>query len=237
MKTTTNTRSSRLIAVALLAGAALSAPAMADTVTVKFTGTNKGGSVKAAYDSVTSNVFAGQLKHTLSSPSGPAAAGLSGNFLTFCVELNQNTTSSNTVYTVSTLAARLGAAKADAIAGLFASTGLAPILGTASNDLAQAAQLAIWEIVEDYDGTPGSLSLTAGDFRATKTDGSPLTAGITGLASSMLSGVETPALSSLSFLVLTNSSKQDQLVVIPAPGAAAVVVGGGLALLRRRRRN
>lgn len=224
-----------LVVLALLAGTALTGTAMADTVTAKFTGTGKGTNVKAITETVTSNVFSGQLKYQFSNPSGPLAAGLTGNFITFCIELNQNTSSSNQTYTVTSLVDRLGPTKAAAIAGVFASTGLNPLFNTASNDLAAAAQLAVWEIVEDYDGTPGSISLTAGDFRATKTDGSPLPAALTGMATSLLAAVETPSLSSLDFLAISNSSKQDQLVIIPAPGAAAIMALGGLAIARRKR--
>jgi len=225
-----------LSAAAALALAA--AGASADVISVQFTGTQSGQSVKIASPSYNGNVFAGQLKHTLS--AGPA--WLNGNWITYCVDLAQHVTSSAQTYdivSVSSLpdSSPMGLAKAAAIRDLYVYSNGAQLTTGTSNDYAAAFQLALWEIVTDYNPsvTGGNLSLTAGSFTAKKTDGSALATGVTSVASTLFSKIGAAPESPITLLGLRSGTAQDQVIPVPAPGAATLAGLGLLAIAGRRR--
>jgi hypothetical protein len=240
MPTFTRHAALRTLSAALVC--ALAPAALADTVTVKYLGKGKGSNVRITWNGHSENLFAGQLRHQLSDPVGPTAIGLIGEFRTFCSDLAQLVTSTPTTYSVLPVEAVPGSAPmgtdvAAAIRALYASAGFTAVLATASNDYATAFQLAIWELISDYNPGmgPASLSLTSGNFSATKTDGSPLSSSITSLANGFLSSLSAALPSSHQLLGLSSGTAQDQLVLIPTPGALAVVGLGGLLVARRRR--
>lgn len=223
--------------------AALAGVAGADVVGVKFTGTGKGGNYGVVFNGNAMNVFAGQLKHTLSGGTG-AAAGLGGEHITFCSDLHQYVTSTMITYDVVPLEALpssgpMGAGRAAGLLDLYTTAGGAQLSPSASNHYAAAFQLAVWEIATDYspDVGPSSLNLSAGSFRATKTDGSPVPAAVQGFVNSFFAAVGAPQGGpSPDILGLRSGSNQDQLLQVPGPGSAVIAGLGGLLAVGRRRR-
>ncbi len=220
--------------IACLATSLLASAASADTVQAQFTGTGYGQNVSVSQDSGANfgNVFAGQLQYTLSSSSGPTYY-LNGQWISFCTELGQFTNGNNQLYTVMDVAdlpipgAGMGAAKAGMVAQLF--TAAAGSQYSASNDLASAFQLAVWEIVNDYDGsTLASMDLGTGIFRGN------VNGTIGGMVSTFLSGAFN-ASSGADIIGLGSETYQDQLIEVPAPGVLALLGFAGLSAPRRRR--
>lgn len=235
-------------AMILMAAAGLVCTAQAATanpITVKWEGTNQGSNVKINITGRASDVFAGQLRHTFTNGSG-FASGLNGTRRTFCADLDQHVggTSTFTVVAPAQLSVRnapLGQARADALADLFFSHYLTASDAAASNDLATAFQILVWEIIYDYDGlSTASIDLAAGDLRVTRTNGSALSAGVVAQFATLLTSVGSGVgVGAVGFYAVQSGTKQDQLLyvpgVIPAPGAAAALGLAGLVAARRRR--
>lgn len=230
-----------LIAAAAVATAA--SAAMADTIDVRFTGTARGQNVHVASALFNGNVFAGQLMHELTNGTG-AAADFNGTYPTFCTDLTQHVTSTTRTYDVVPVDVMpnntpMGIQKAEAIRRMYAFEGGNQLLGTTSNDLAAAFQLAVWEIISDYNPAVigYNLSMTGGSFQATKTDGSALASGVQTQLTALFSavGIET-GLPATAVIGIRSSTCQDQLVPIPTPGALALSGLGGLCLVRRNRK-
>lgn len=215
------------------------------TISVKYLGKGSGQDVKITYNGDSKNVFAGQLNHQLSN-AGAGYSWLNGNHLTYCTDLAQYVTSSTKTYTIEQVesmpgASPMGQAKADALRALFAVAGGAQSAPAASNDYATAFQLAVWEIVTDYNSSSFAInaaSFTTGNFKAKKTNNSALSSSVvnaaTALYNSATSFLQSNG-SSTELLGIASGSYQDQLVRVPAPGAAALAGVGGLLLARRRR--
>ncbi len=240
MKTTTK------IALAAIAFTGFTAIANADTLDMKYTGTGKGTNVKITQDTNTFNVFAGQLKHTIQNAGG-VYSPLNGNQITFCSDVYQSVSSSFKVYDIVGLnmipnSVPMGNAKAEAIWNMYQAQGSSAFASTAANELAAAFQIAVWEIVSDFDSGTGlaSLDVNSGAFKAKKTNGDALSGALaTNLASLFSVAVGGfQAEPSLSLIGLRSSTSQDQIVAyhgaIPAPGAGALA---GLGLLCMGRRN
>lgn len=222
---------------------ALAGVAGADVVSVKYTGTAKGGNYGVVFNGSSMNVFAGQLKHNLSGGTG-AAAGLSGEHTTFCTDLYQFVTSTTLTYDVVPLEALpssspMGAARASALLDIYTTAAGAQLSSSASNDYAAAFQLAVWEIATDFNPNVGasSLNISAGNFRATKTDGSAVSSAVQGYVNSFFAVVGAPRNGTApQMLGLRSGSNQDQLVQVPGPGSAAIAGLGGLLAVGRRRK-
>lgn len=202
---------------------ALASAANADFVDVQFLGTGNGRNLKIYSPGYTGNVFVGQLEHRLS--NGPAY--LNGDWMTYCTDLAQYVSSSVSQFELVSASALpdgapMGAAKAQAIADMYAFGGGAQLLSTTSNDMAAAFQLALWEVIVDFDlpGPSHNLNVGAGLFRATMTNGDALEAGIAGHLASFLGSIDSS--SSQVLYGLRSGSRQDQLVqIVPGPGALA----------------
>lgn len=229
-------------AVVCLAGASVVA---ADTVDVAFVGTGAGRSVKFDLNGERQNVFAGQLLHTFSNGSGRGAE-LQGNIYTFCVDLLEHTSRTSSEFQVVDVeqapGAPMGAAKANAIRDLYAFSDGRHISG--GSDFAAAFQLAIWEIVSDFDTNLGrsSLDIEGGAFEAYKTNGSSLSSGVLSALGDLFNaiGVVAARQDGMNVYAVVNDGKQDQLVemtAVPLPSAAGLGAAGilGLAGFRRRR--
>lgn len=232
------------VLVAAAACMGITAMASADVVTMKFTGTGKGSSVKVTLGSNSFNTFAGQLKHTITDGIGAVGSTLNGSHVTFCSDLLQNTSGSNKTYTVTGVENLpnwdpMGNDASMAIWNMYNFAGASAIASGASNDLAAAFQIAIWEIVSDFDANVGlaSLNVNSGGFKAKKTDGSNLGSGIANQLSSLFAaatGVSSQG--SLGLYGLRSGEAQDQIItVVPTPGVG-VLAGMGLACFARRRR-
>jgi hypothetical protein len=231
----------RRIALSVAAATAVMTCAHAGTVDVEFTGTGLGRSVRTHLDGRSQSVFAGQLRHAFSSGTEQCSS-LDGDYLTFCTELTQYVTSHESPYECLALEGAppthaMGAVRAQALRDLYAyadGTQFATAGTDDNRDLAAAFQIAVWEIVYDYDGTLASLDPAAGNLRVTKTDGNPLSSSITNYLDSFFGGVGTGAELPELFAV-TNDQYQDQLVMIPLPLPLAMGAVGLAAVIWRRR--
>ncbi|CAG0962266.1 hypothetical protein PHYC_00791 [Phycisphaerales bacterium] len=225
--------------IAVLAAAALAGIANADVIDARFTGTQKGGTVRVDSPYFDGNVFAGQLKHTLS--NGPAE--LNGNWITYCTDLAQHVTSNTRSYDIVPLSllpdnVPMGADKASAIRDMYIFANGSQLTTTTSNDLATAFQLAVWEIIVDFNNVPEAgygLSMTSGDFRARKTSGNPLSSGVMTQLGNLFGAIGDAPQSQIALLGIRSGDYQDQIIPVPAPGAAALA-GMGVLLVAGRRR-
>ncbi len=227
---------------AVVVAAACTAAAHADFVDVRYTGTAKGINVRVQDPVGARNLFAGQLKHELSNGTGVAAT-LSGEHRTFCSDLYQTVTSTTKTYELVTIdympgAAPMGNVKAGALQALYNSFGVAATDVNADTKLAGAFQLAVWEIVTDFNGTLASLGMSSGGFKATKTDGSALDATVSSHLAAMFSAAANVATTGISLTGLSSGKAQDQILMgfaVPAPGTAVLATLGTLMIARRRR--
>lgn len=228
------------IAIAAVVVAAASA-AHADIVNMKFTGTGKGTNIRAVFHGTQQDVFAGQLKHTISGASGWNTY-LNGSHITFCSDFNEYVTKTNKPYTIvdiPTLLTNVAFAsdKSNVLGALFGFAGANAVANAASNDYAAAFQIAVWEIVTDFDPIASGfgLGLTSGNFTARRTNNSALPTSISNQVSAFLNHATANAAGNPNILGVTNRGAQDQIVIVPAPGAMALAgLGAMLALPRRR---
>ncbi len=230
-------------AIGALAVAAAAACVQADTVDLQFVGTGAYRTVKATIGANSFNVKAGQLRHSFSNGTG-VAASLSGILTTFCTDLTESVTSSGATYTVAPIAnlpqtsgwPAMGATRAQGVYNLYAAASGAQY--AANNDYAAAFQIALWEVVYDYNGSLASLSLTGGNFKAKDTDGSALTSAIATNVSALFSAMVGSPVSQTGLMGLTSDGAQDQIVqvtVVPLPQTACLgLLGLGAAVYGRR---
>lgn len=221
---------------------ALAGFAQADFVDVTYTGTGAGSSVTVNSPVRNGNVFAGQIHMTLTNSTG---IDLNGNWIVFCSDLGQNVSGGTNTYEVLPVSSLpqgggMGAAKAAAIADMYAFAAGSQLLGTTSNSLATAFQIAIWEIVHDFDANASGngLDVTAGLFSATKTDGSAFSATLMGHVASLFAAIGNTQ--GASIVGLGHPGKQDQILevsgFVPGPGVLATGALGLLLSAGRRRR-
>ncbi|MEZ6242456.1 MAG: Cys-Gln thioester bond-forming surface protein [Phycisphaerales bacterium] len=232
-----------VLRAASLAGAiAIAATsANADVVQMKFLGTGAGRNVTIRSSGYDGGVFAGQLEHRINAPGD---SPLDGDWITYCVDYYDFVSSRYNQFYVSNLKNApdhhpMGEVKAQAIVDLYAYAGGAQLDPHASNDFAAAFQLAIWEIIDDYNGSASSLNINAGDFQAWTSSswrsGHTLDSRIADYLCDLFDAVGTggrvPGL-----VALINDCYQDQIVYTPAPGVLAGFGVLGLGASRRRRR-
>jgi hypothetical protein len=228
--------------LASAAALAVTAAATADIVDVRFTGTGLGRNVRTSYLGNSQNVFAGQLHHQFSDGTGEASL-LDGPLITYCSELTEYVTNSSREYELTSLPLApnsdpMGAVSAQALTDIwdFADGLQFATQNTGDNrDFAAAFQIAVWEVVHDYDGSLASLDTNAGDLTVTRTNGQALSGGI----ATQLSGLFGAVGGNSSFdglRVVTRAGSQDQVVVVPTPGALALCLAAFVPLAGSRRR-
>ena len=168
---------------------------------------------------------------------------LTGEMITYCIDLSQHVSSTTRHYSVLPVASApvggaMGMDKARAVAALYDYALGVQLETSASNDIAASFQLALWEVITDYNPSIGaaSLDITSGQFSATRTNGNALWSGVQNILNGFFSWTDNLSFDTTRYAAITNNSYQDQIVVVPAPGCAALAgVGLGLVATRRRR--
>ncbi len=225
-----------MVAVAVLLAGFAPASAQAATVTAKLNSVT-GQSFKYKLGASDLTTTAGIFDWTR---TGGDASNPTGDFKSFCVELDQTLSLGNT-FTYEIIATSegpkpglalgagpMGQTKADMLAKLWAAHFDQALL---SNANAAAFQVAVWEIVYD-----GNLDLFDGGFQARYTNlgSAPV---FVQTAQSWLDGLGN--LTEMAALrVMSNGSRQDQLVMVPLPAAAwaGLSLIGAVAMRRKLRR-
>lgn len=230
---------SMITAAAVLATAGLAA---ADSVDLSYTGPGAGRSFTIVNNGTSTDVFAGQLTFTVANGSGSTGVRLNGQLTTYCIDVLESVGQGQRTYDLAALedapvtaggiAPAMGADKAAAIARMY--TFAAGQQFGSSNNFAAAFQLAIWEVIADFED---GLSVDTGDFQVS----SSINSGTDAFLSSLLAAAADVSISEFRGLgALTNEGFQDQLysVVVPLPGAAGMAAVGlaGVGLVARRRR-
>jgi len=229
------------LAVAFAAVFATASFSNADMVDMRFLGTGHGRNVRVTIGNSTFSCFAGQLRHDFSNGTG-AASILQGEVNTYCTDLYQHVSSSVQRFTVLPVASApvggaMGADKAAAVGNIYNLALGTQLTSSTSNDMAAAFQLAVWEIVTDFNPSLGasSLSLSTGGFRATQTNGASIWSSVQSILNGYLSAANNSSFGPSNIAAISSGSFQDQLVTIPAPGPAALA-GVGLLMIGKRRR-
>lgn len=226
------------IAVAALLGTA--AVANANTVTMRYVSKGEGRDIKIITGSTSQNVFAGQLKHSISNGTGLGTL-FNGDFFTYCADIHQTAQTSNATFQVVgvhelALNAPMGLDKAWAINRMYTFANGAEMDTTSNDDFAAAFQIAIWEVITDFAPAVGaaSLNVTSGGFVARQTNNNALWSSVSGHVASLLNAAVNGQ-QGATLLGLGNSGRQDQIVHVPGPGAAALAGLGLLLSIKRRR--
>jgi hypothetical protein len=218
----------------ILAVAAIAGAANADTVKLQFAGKGAGSNVNITGPGYAGGVFAGQLRHAFTDGTGSAAAW-TGTQTTFCVEVGEVVTNIPMTYQVKDLAEVPGYPgamqddRAEAVSVLYGLAAGAQF-GT-NNTLAAAFQVALWELVFDFEfGDSSSIDLVGGAFKL-NTTGSVRTQAELWL--SQISG--NYGTGSTPLVGLHNHGKQDQVLMVPLPAPLAMGLAGLVAVAGVRR--
>ena len=213
--------------------------ASAQTIDVRFVGSGAGESITVTSPSVNGGLFAGQLRHELSNPLGGTPVDMAGTRNTYCIDLGQYVATNTTTYAyLDTNAPSIftGNAAIDArltaISWLFSRDGAAAS-STSDNAVAAGMQVALWEVITDWDPNVGraSLDLGSGAFMA---GASPaVLAQANAFLDNAIPGLGLPA----DVAILADGVFQDQITLVPTPGAALVAGTGILWMMGRRRRS
>ncbi|MDX9911658.1 MAG: hypothetical protein RBS39_07500 [Phycisphaerales bacterium] len=194
--------------------------------------------------------WTGQYVVDMSNPDGPLASQYVGQFNVFCIELSQELSSSTRRYNVGAVNTipLLGAGdflslmRAGAVRDIFADFGGDALSSSASDDLAAAFAIALWEIVYDYNPAQPqqNLNLFGGTFTFVHPDS--LSDSVEAIVNNIFNSIGqnlNPPIAGFS-----NLNHQDFVTcqdggctIVPLPTTAGL---GGLGLLlagtRRRRR-
>ena len=229
-------RLSTALTAALLTGLS----AKADTVNMQYMGTGNGRVVRISINSMSKNVFAGRLQH-----NAVWSNGSHSSIVTFSTDLFQSVSSASMSPYSRTSAAllsgnggytNLGYARQQAIKDVFAAA--AGRQYTLGHDYATAFQVALWEIVYDYNPNTSNhnLDIANGVFRAKQIDGTSLSASIREKVAALFAAVGANA-NLQTLMAFKSTGFGDQLTVVPLPPTAWLALGGlGLVAAGRRLR-
>jgi hypothetical protein len=221
-------------ALAIVAGSAGAA-----MIEMRQVGIGQGDMFKVTLHGEMRDLFAGQIVHELRNAT-PGGEAFEGTLITYCTEIAQHVSTDWSLYDITTVddapvpGPVMGPAKAQAIRNMMNAMLLEELAGRFDAGLAAAFQLAIWEVVYDFDENVGrgSLTLESGALLAASSSGGELSAEVATETNMLLdaSGILAEGVIGTAFVSRTF---QDQIV--PTPGAAALAGVGGLMFLRRRR--
>lgn len=209
------------------------------TIEMKYIGVGLGGHVKLDVGGNIFDAFAGEIRFQTRNATGDAAPFGSITLPAFCIEPTQSVQSDWRSYTLSDPAAAstpmMSLERAAALELAVASFMNYRATGAVTNDVASGFQIALWEIMRDYDGsTRASLDLSAGSFKAYATSGAALPSSIAAWASTFFDIAVGPAFTGAQAFALYSPTSQDQ--IIPQEGAAMLAAIALLATTRRRHR-
>jgi hypothetical protein len=229
----------RLVAIAAIV--ALPLAAHADVVEMHFSGTGLGHNVRLGLGDRSVIAFAGQLHHEVTGATG-RGEGLLGSQITFCTDVYQEVAALSLAYELGSLtdvpnSRPMSAPVALAVEELFTFAAGRQLDPGGSPDFAAAFQLALWEIVSDFDPGAGrsSLSLDAGWFGASRANRTPLAGSIASHVDDFFGAIGSGR-RSVDLITMRSSSAQDQIAVIPgAPTLGVLAAPFALGVLRRRR--
>ncbi|MBN4052491.1 hypothetical protein JYT82_00085 [bacterium AH-315-K20] len=242
-------------AVLLATAAGLASSARADIVDMYFSGAGQGQVVRIEIGERSISTFAGQLMYEITEVTDtPTDAGdgwdMLGSQAFFCTDLFQATSRDTLPYTLTGLtgvpdSAPMSLTTASAVESLFAFADQAQFAADAPDDLATAFQLALWEVVTDFDPGAGrsSLDIAAGEFRASNPLNEPLSGSVLAQIGTLFDAVGSGQSFGGEIMALRSPVAQDQLTAvmgvpatIPASGSLAAFGLGLLVAVGRRRR-
>jgi len=225
----------RIISTTAVLLAAASA-ASADTINLQYLGPGAGQAFQVQAYGTSASAFAGQYRFIASGGTGKAAS-LNGSLVSFCLDVLEGVGGGPQSYDLKALTdapvtsatSPMSDDQAAAIARIY--TFAAGQQFGSSNDYAAAFNLAIWEIVADFDT---SLDVGTGVFQVTQSIGT----GVTDILDDLFAAAIDTSINGATLAALTNDGFQDQVVVIPLPGSAGLAAAGllGLGVASRRRR-
>ncbi|MBL8747377.1 MAG: hypothetical protein JNK58_13610 [Phycisphaerae bacterium] len=229
----------RIAIASIVAAFACGSAFAADTVEMKKIDTGLGKEIKIIHGSDSFNAFAGEIVHQFTNGVGLGAQFNGKTMSTYCVEVTQTVTTNYRVYNVTDNVGTIpvpamGADRAGAINSMFAMLLDKRAEGVFNNDWAAAFQIAVWDVVYDYNAGVGrdSLSVDAGDMKVKKTDGTTLSSSLRAKIDTYFDAIGV-ASSPFNIIGFHNDSYQDQIV--PTPGTIALGSLGLLLVGRRRK--
>lgn len=224
------------VVVAIACGTSLAA----HTVEMRRVDTGLGQNIKIIHGSNSFDAFAGEIFHEFRNGMGLGEQFSGKTMATYCVEVTQTVTNEFRVYSVTdeveTIPApAMGADRADALNDMFAMLLEKRSEGVFNNDWATAFQIAVWDVVYDYDAGVGrdSLSVFDGDMKVRKTNDDPLSSGLRSKIGVFWDAIGV-AFSDFNILGFHHEGHQDQIV--PTPGTIALGSLGLLMVGRRRKK-
>lgn len=236
----------RQITVSLVLTAA-AATAHADIVEMYATSPGPGVEVRIRMGHEKVSTFAGQVLHQADSATGLGERFL-GEHAYYSTEPLDHPATSPTTFTITGLyevpsSRPMGAAKAAAVESLFAFANGRQFEEDAPAAFAGAFQLALWEVVADYEADEGaeSLDVFEGRFRVAEREHRQLSRDVLAHLGDMFNAVGSAERFSGSVIALRGDHHQSQLQAVmsdravPAP-VSSVALGAGLLLLAGRRR-
>ncbi len=236
----------RQITVSLVLAAA-AATAHADIVDLYATGPGRGVDVRLRMGHEKVTTFAGQLLHQADSATGVGERFL-GEHAYYSTEPTDHPATSPMTFTITALyevpsSRPMGPAKAAAVESLFAFANGRQFEEDAPAAFAGAFQLALWEVVADYEADEGaeSLDVFEGRFRVAEREHSSFSRDVRAHLGDMFDAVGEAERFSGSVIAMRGDDHQTMLQAVmsdravPAPASSAAL-GAGLLLFATRRR-